>query len=344
MSRRSPRELAVTVLQYGIALLAVGWLLTQIEVGTVIDRLASLDKRTIAILLLVSLVGALAQFETWRAVLGAVTPTTRRAAASTSLVVNFVNQLLPSRLSGRLAAPFVVRSYTGLSYADAAAVTGVHTGIYAVLYGTISVLGLVAIATLESVSIGLLGLLAASTGLYLFAGTTVLLAGTNLRYLDPIVRGLASVASLLPAIGDRLAARIDGLTDMTEASTAAFRTLATDRGVWLQYGLSWAIVLVVAPAIRVGVLLAAFGVPFEPLILLPFYLVTAYSVTLLPLTPGGVGVTEATATAVFVSLGVPGSAIVPIVFIDRVFGIYLPAVLGWIPAARLDLATLSVED
>jgi hypothetical protein len=88
-------------------------------------------------------------------------------------------------------------------------------------------------------------------------------------------------------------------------------------------------------------MLTAFGVAFEPAVLLPLYLVTAYSVTLLPLTPGGVGVTEATATAVFVSLGVPSAAIVPIVFVDRLFGIYLPAVIGWYPAARLDLSALA---
>ncbi|MFB6109358.1 MAG: lysylphosphatidylglycerol synthase transmembrane domain-containing protein [Halodesulfurarchaeum sp.] len=340
MTRRTARRVAITALQYAIALLALGWLVSRVDLQAVWARLASLDGPSIAVVLGVSLLGALAQFATWQTVLRPVGSVRFRAAAGISVIVNFVNQLLPSRLSGRLAAPFVIRSKTGLSYADAAAVSGVHTGVYAVLYGSVSTLGLLAIGLHESPPIGLLGLLALSTGLYLVAGGTILLAGTNLPILDPAISRLARAANRLPAVGEALADRIDGLTDFTEASTETVRALAADGGVWLRYGLAWAVVLLVAPALRVWVMLTAFGVEFEPALLLPLYLVTAYSVTLLPLTPGGIGVTEATATAVFVSLGVPRAAIVPIVFVDRLFGIYLPALIGWYPAARLDLSAL----
>lgn len=341
MTRRTARQVAITAVQYAIALLALAWLVSQVELQTVWARLTSLAAPTVAVVLGVSLLGALAQFATWQTVLSPMGTVRFRTAASISVVVNFVNQLLPSRLSGRLAAPFVIRSKTGLSYADAAAVSGVHTGIYAVLYGGASTLGLLAIGLIEVPRLGLLGLLGISTLLYFVAGGTVLLAGSNLAILDPVVGWLGRAASHLPAVGDTLAERIHGLTDFTAASTTAFRALAVDGGVWLRYGLAWAVVLLVVPAIRVWVMLTAFGVAFEPAALLPLYLVTAYSVTLLPLTPGGVGVTEATATAVFVSLGVPSAAIVPIVFVDRLFGIYLPAVIGWYPAARLDLSALA---
>jgi uncharacterized protein (TIRG00374 family) len=56
----------------------------------------------------------------------------------------------------------------------------------------------------------------------------------------------------------------------------------------------------------------------------------------LPVTPGGVGVAEAAATAVLVGLGVPGSAAVGVVVLDRAVGVYLPALLGWLPATRFD--------
>ncbi|MFP4530193.1 MAG: lysylphosphatidylglycerol synthase transmembrane domain-containing protein [Halodesulfurarchaeum sp.] len=344
MTARSRRQVAFTVVQYGIAVLALGWLVTQVELAEAASRLAGLDRPTVLAILGVSLLGAIAQIDTWTAVLEPVQSVGIRAVASISLAVNFINQLLPSRLSGRLAAPFVVRANTGMRYADAAAASGVHTGIYAVLYGLVSTIGLLAIMVYEAPSGGLLLLLAISTGLYLLAGSIVLLAGTNLRVLDPIVAGVATILERVPRVGSTLAAWVRGLTEFTEASTRSFRKLAANRRVWVRYAASWSVVLLVAPGVRVWLMLTAFGIQFEPLLLLPLYLLTGYSVTLLPISPGGVGVTEATATAVFVTLGIPAAAIVPIIFVDRIFGIYLPAVLGWVPAARLDLSELAIGD
>lgn len=344
MTQRSPRRVAITVGQYVVALLALLWLARQIDIEAALRRVLGLDPAVIIALLAISVLGALAQFGTWSAVLQPFATVRYRSVASVSLVVNFVNQLLPSRLSGRVAAPFVIKSETGMEYADAAAASGVHTGVYAVLYGLVSTAGLVAIATLESPSLGLLAVLGASTGLYLLAGVLVMVAGSNLRVLDPALAGLASAVSYVPRVGDSLADSVRGLTDFTDASTRAFRTLARNRGMWLRYAANWSVVLLVAPAVRIWLLFSAFGVEFHPVVLLPLYLVTAYSVTLLPISPGGVGVTEATATAVFVTLGVPGAVVVPAIFVDRILGIYLPAIIGWFPAARLDLGALTADD
>jgi len=341
VARRSARALALTAAQYGVALAAFAWVLLQVEPGAVLARLGRLDPPVLAALLAVTLVGLAARFSTWQAVLAPVHPVDFRTAASTDLVVNFVNQLLPSRLSGRVAAPFVLRSQTGMAYADAAAVSGVHTGVYAVYYGLTAAAGLAIAVALTGLSAGLVLLLALSTGLYLAAGAVVLLAGTNLKLLDPLVELLAAGLARLPRVGDRAAERVRGLLAFTEASTASFRRLVADPRLWGRYAVGWAVALVLAPGLRVLLLFGALGVAFDPAVLLPLYLVTAYSVTLLPLTPGGVGVTEATATAVFVALGVPGEVAVPVVVIDRALGVYLPAVAGWYPSLGLDLSELS---
>jgi len=89
----------------------------------------------------------------------------------------------------------------------------------------------------------------------------------------------------------------------------------------------------------VFLLFGSFGVSVDPL-LLPLYLVTAYSITLLPLTPGGIGVTEATAVAVFAGLGLPEAVVIPVVFLDRFLGVYLPALVGWYPTTKLDVSVL----
>jgi uncharacterized protein (TIRG00374 family) len=333
----SRRDIAISVLQYGVGLAALAYLLSQVDIAAVSARLRATEPTVLVALVLVTVGGVLARFDTWRAV---VTPFTRiplLVAGRVDLAVNFVNQLLPSRLSGRLAAPFILKAETGIGYGDATAAAGAHTGIYAVYYGLVSAVGLVAIV--GRVSTGLLLFLALSTALYLAAGIVVLLAGMNLTALDRLVGLLSGLAQRVPRIGGALAARIRAIPDITEASADAFARISTDLRVWLRYGAGWALALVVAPGIRVWLLFLSFGAAVDPL-LLPLYLVTAYSITLLPLTPGGIGVTEATATAVFVGLGVPEAVVIPVIFLDRFLGVYLPALAGWYPTLDTDLSVL----
>ena len=333
----SRRDIAISVLQYGVGLAALAYLLSQVDIAAVSARLRATEPTVLVALVLVTVGGVVSRFDTWRAV---VTPFARiplLVAGRVDLAVNFVNQLLPSRLSGRLAAPFILKAETGIGYGDATAAAGAHTGIYAVYYGLVSAVGLVAIV--GRVSTGLLLLLALSTALYLAAGIVVLLAGMNLTALDRLVGFLSGLAQRVPRIGGALAARIRAVPDITEASADAFARISTDLRVWLRYGAGWALALVVAPGIRVWLLFLSFGAAVDPL-LLPLYLVTAYSITLLPLTPGGIGVTEATATAVFVGLGVPEAVVIPVIFLDRFLGVYLPALAGWYPTLDTDLSVL----
>ncbi|WP_092816051.1 lysylphosphatidylglycerol synthase transmembrane domain-containing protein [Halopenitus malekzadehii] len=333
MPRRTPRDVAVAALQYGLGLAALAWVLTQVPVGETLATLGRLDARTVAALLALSVAGLLGRFYSWHVLLARAGIRSIRAAASVDLTVYFLNQLLPSRLSGRVAAPFVIRSRTGLNYADATSVSGVHTGAYAVLYGIVAAIGL--LAGYSRLPTGIVLLLAISTGLYLAAGGAVLLAGTNLTLLDRLVSMLEGLATRIPRVGPAIAARVDGVRDFAAESSASFRDLAADPSVWARYAAGWTLFTVVAPGGRVLVALAALGAGFEPAALLPLYLVAAYSVTLLPLTPGGIGVTEATTTVVLVAFGVPEAVAVPVVLLDRALGVYLPALAGWYPAVGL---------
>ena len=342
VARFTPKQVALNALRYGIGVATLWWVLSQVSLTEVASLLGRLDAPTIGAIVLVSVAGVLARFYTWHVVLNRIQSVAFRAAGSTDLMVNFVNQLLPSRLSGRIAAPFVLRSRVGMSYADAAAVSGVHTGIYAVLYGATAAVGIAFAFT--RLSEGMLLLLGLSTALYAVAGAFVLLAGMNLGALDRMVESVERLLRWVPRVGSSLAERVGDASEFTAASTDAFRALARSPRVWLGYAAGWTVALVVAPGVRVWLLLGAFGVSFEPAVLLPVYLVMAYSVTLLPLTPGSIGVTEATATVVFVALGVPSGVIVPVIFIDRFLGVYLPALGGWYPSLQLDLSKLSTGE
>jgi len=333
----SRRDVAVSVLQYGLGLAALAFLLTRVDFGTVADRLQATSPAALTAICAVTVAGVVSRFDTWRAVVAPFQRVGLLTAGRVDLAVNFVNQLLPSRLSGRLAAPFILRAETGMDYGDATAAAGAHTGIYAVCYGIVSLVGVGVIV--GRVSTGLLLVLLLSTGLYLVAGVVVLLAGLNLTVLDRIVGVFAGLAAGVPRVGTAIAARIRSVPDVTAASADAFGRLSTDLGVWARYAVGWAGALVVAPGIRVFLLFGSFGVSVDPL-LLPLYLVTAYSITLLPLTPGGIGVTEATAVAVFAGLGLPEAVVIPVVFLDRFLGVYLPALVGWYPTTKLDVSVL----
>ena len=333
MARRSPRAIALTALQYTIAIAALYWLFSGIDLGAVRGLFVRLDPAVIAALVVVTVLGLLGRFDTYYVLIDRLGPARFRDAVRIDLVVNFVNQLLPSRLSGRVAAPFIIRSHTGLALSDATAVAGLHTGMFAVCYGLVSTLGLA--VALPHLSLEIALLLALSTGLYLVAGLFVLLGGANLTAFDRLLVGLRRLLARIPVVGTPVAERLEGVGGFTAESTATFRDLVVLPSVWGRYAAGWALKHVLASGVRVWLLFGAFGASVEPAVLLPLYLVVAYSVTLLPVTPGGIGITEATATVVFVALGVPGEVAASAIFLDRVLGVYLPALAGWYPSLSM---------
>jgi uncharacterized protein (TIRG00374 family) len=333
------RAWLVKTSQYLLGALALAWVLGRAEWGRVVALLGDVSLGTAVALVAVSALGLLTALWMWHVLLDSVQDTTFRAAADTGLVVLFVNHLLPSRLSGRAVAPFVVHSRTGMPYSGAIAVSGVHTGLYALLYGLVAAVGLALGA--GRLSVGLSFVLVVSTALYAAAGTLVLLAGVHLGAVERIAGGMEVLAHRVPVVGDRLSVLAGKLPAFSAASANIFHGLLSDPGAMVSYTAGFVISLLVVPGLRVWLIFESLGVGFEPALLLPVYLVMAYSVTLLPLTPGGIGVTEASATAVFVALGVPEAVVVPAIFADRVLSAYLPALVGWYPSLKLDLSGLT---
>lgn len=342
----SLRRYAGSIIRYGLGLLALAWLLSEIDVDRVLALLGEIGPSAVAVLTVVTGVGLIARVYMWHVLIAHYRQTGFLASAKTDLAVNFINQLLPSRLSGRAAAPLVLHNQTGLRYADAVAVSGVHTGLYAILYGLCSFLGILFLILGGQLALSLVGLLLLSTGLYLIAGLFVMIAGINMYLMNRFIELLDALVLRLPGatIGSRLSALVRKVPEFTEVSANSFRNLGSSWSALGGYMLGWVGSVLIGPGIRVWILLTALGTSagLDPM-LFPFYLVAAYSVTLLPLTPGGIGITEATASAVFIALGVPREIIVPVIFIDRILGVYLPALGGWYPSMQLDLSIRSTD-
>jgi len=136
---------------------------------------------------------------------------------------------------------------------------------------------------------------------------------------------------------------VSGVPEVMSKSSVGFRTMSRDARAISRFSIAWVLALVVVPGVRVYLLFVGFGVSPETPVLLPLYLITGYAVTVLPLTPGGVGVAEATSTLVFVSLGYSSAVVVPVVILDRLLGSYLPALAGWYPAVTTNFGDVRTD-
>ena len=337
MDSRSKKRL-ITGLQWGLTVLAFWYVARGVSWRETLDLLAGVDP---LILLGVAGITALefgARFSQWWVLLNGIGSTPLATVVRIDLVIKFVNHIIPSTVSGHSIAPLVVRHYTAIEWADAVTVSGLKTGLYATLYGLVALAGLGLFVT--RLPGGLAVVILLSTAMYAVVGVLVLLAGRRLELAGTLFAWLEGVVARVPKIGSRLAGLVGKLPSFTADSAARFRSLSSRPGIVVPYALGWAGTLMVFPGARVALLLTGLGGNFTPLYLLPVALVMAYSVTVLPLTPGGVGVAEASATLVFVSLGVSEELAIAVVLVDRVFGVYLPALLGAVPMGDLDLATL----
>jgi len=333
------RELLLKAVQYGIALAALAYLLAQVDIERTLSMFASLEPLVVALLLGVTAFEFLSRFSMWHVLLNGRHRTAFVTTARLDLVIKFINHVIPSKASGHSIAPLVVRHYTDHDWTESVTVAALNTGLYATLYGVVALVGLGLFVT--RLPSGLTLVVVLSTAMYLVAGVLILFAGRRLELAAGLFDWLEGLATRVPMIGGTAATLVGKLPSFTEDSAGVFRDLSTRPTVVGVYALGWTGNLVVFPGIRVLVLLDAFGTTFTPAVLLPLALVMAYSVTVLPLTPGGVGVAEASATLVLVSLGVPESAAVAAILVDRTLGVYLPALLGWLPMVDLDLGELT---
>ncbi len=330
------RGIFVSTAKYAVGIAVLTWVFYTTDVEGTLNTITQLSPVTVGLVVGISVVGVIARASTWYVLAVFFKEVNWKQLVTANLVIKFVNSLFPSRLSGRSIAPLALRHFTGIGWNEATAVTVAHTGFYAVLYGMVALFGLV--FTLPMLGPGLTALILLSVAGYMIVGGGVILVGWRLNMFNQLINSLAHLCEHLPR-GKTIAALINKFrTKLLDGSEKKFQQIAHDcRSVLFFIG-TWTIALLIIPTLRIWVLLSSIGVTGLDPILLPLYVVIAYSVTILPLTPGGIGVAEATAVTVFVALGVPEAAIVSVVFLDRVFGVYLPSLFGWIPLARTNFA------
>jgi uncharacterized protein (TIRG00374 family) len=264
--------------------------------------------------------------------------------AAIDLAAKFVNLVVPSRLGGEAVRPLLIRHHTDLDWPTATAIPLFVAGMTAMLTGVTTLFGVWSVGT--RLSLGLRTVLLLSGLGYCAVGAGVLGAGTRLQASDRLHRFLGATIESVPTVGEWLSRKITTTLATVGRAAVPLRKIATERGAVAAVAASWAGTVMLLPAARVWVLFTALGYSFDSLFVLPVALVTAYSVTLLPLTPGGIGVSEASAVLVLSALGVPTAVAGVAVSLDRLLGVYTPALLGWVPfsTTAIDELVDRVED
>lgn len=333
MKKRTRR--LIHVLQVALAVVALGWLLAKMDVSEVRTLLRMVSGETLIGIVAISMAALAPRFWLWLVLIDRGPERRFVKAGYVDLTVNLVNQFLPSRITGTSVAPVVVRRCFSIGWDRATAIAGAYTALYALGYGLVALGGFVALV--GRVEWPILAVVALATAGYLAMGTTLLGIGVRMERAEWLSASLGVIAGALPLLALEKDAVESTVTRFAADTGDAFREVVSNRRRVLLF---WAVLglFLLVPGIRVALLLADIDALIEPTVLIPLYIVAAYSVTVLPLTPGGIGISEVSATLVLMALGVPEAVAIPVVVTDRVLGVYGPALLGIYPAMRLNLA------
>jgi len=238
-----------------------------------------------------------------------------------SLIVLFTGTFSPGRLSARVSAPFVFYAVEdGRDLGFSTSVVYLHTATYLAAYGLVASLGLVLLWSTEiSASIFLLSI---PVGVYLLAGVG-LLAGARW------VAARTDAGEEAPAFPGPLSSILSGWEEVLRDQARHLKRLTARKKTLLGVLVLSAVSVSILPGLRLYVLLRGAGWSYSPWMLM-FLLPALYSVTILPISLGGIGLAEGSAVGVLTLLGMAPSLAVPVVLVDRVLAVYLPALLGWL--------------
>lgn len=216
----------------------------------------------------------------------------------------FINSFIPSRAGSLVSMPLLLKRQFDLPPRDGAVVQGTNLAIVAFLIGATGIFALV-----EYVN-------ALPTNVLLLVGSGITV---YLGFAGVVGVGHTSLVDRLP---DRLP---DVDVQFTRETGVAAMALFVSTLVFV--------------GLRFAVITTQFGVAFTPLeyVLIP---TLAYTVNVLPISLSGIGVAEATATTVLVSLGVPPSLAATIVLTDRIVSAYFPVVLSGLATSLSPIASI----
>jgi len=207
------------------------------------------------------------------------------------------NSFIPSRAGALLVFPALTDRYTPISKVEGLNVKALHFGLLGAATGVFALVAGVMFHT--SLPPELLLPLGVAIGAYFFVASGVAAA-----------RILPTSSLLNRYLPKKLAPPSEGIRRVPAVllGQAAVFVLISD---------------ILLLGVRFGLIASEMGVSF-PLTWYMLIPVLAYSISILPISIGGIGVTEATATAILISLGIDPETATVVVLLDRMLGSYIP--------------------
>lgn len=238
-----------------------------------------------------------------------------------NLIVNFAGNFLPGRFAARSTAPFIFSKLSHLNLSKSAIGVFFNTSFYLLLYGIWSLFGLSILIYRQNLKI--LWVLLIPVCVYLLAGFVALFVPTLIKkfnyktgfmktFYDWVLYYLPVPENLDEIISEDLSNTKEGILNPLRLSSLIFCFL---------------LIFSILPALRIYFILTAFGTQFSFLTLL-FGITAFYSVTILPISLGGLGIVEGTAIGVFTVMGIESHMAVAVIFADRLLAAYMPSLLG----------------
>lgn len=299
-----------------LVLILLFWLLfKQIDVSEAASNVETIGAPIILLALSTGLVAFVPRAMMWNALLGPFCDVGIKDTIKIEASVTFINQSLPSRAPILFASPLLQERFLdNISIANGIGVTVVQVMYFAVYYSLFSLVGLLFFFEYLTGYVGIAILLSilAYVSIAILLWISIHKSFRNGRlFLASIPLVKRYVEKLINEVGQ----------------SKNYSKSILGGGFLLRYGVYWISVFIFIRGIRI--LLLFEGVNYDASLSMIFLLPTlAYSVTILPISIGGLGIAELSATLVLAALGVPINIAASVVLLDRLLGSYLPNLLG----------------
>lgn len=220
-----------------------------------------------------------------------------------------INTVVPMK-AGRIGAPVLLKKIIpDINKERSIGATFFATIIYTFLYGVFTILGVFLIGLPSSI----LPAAILASGLYIGASLLMIQLGSN---------GMSHpwIEKLIQFLPNKL--KFEG-----KSVEKNLKEIATVENTGF-YSFFWILSFLPVQGLRLYLIFASLGYTFSNPLILLLLPVLAYSVTVIPISLGGVGLAEFSAYSIFVFMGVPSSIAISVAFLDRFITAYLPAMVG----------------
>ncbi len=311
-----------TALKLGFIAILFLLFLSKVDISRIISKAANIPPALLFGAFITSILAVIFHGLSWRVLINRNGNISIWNAIKARVSLIFVNHLIPAR-SGRLVAPTLIsNSSNNISLSQASGIVATDTFLYAICYGFLSLIGLICTYYILPIWISLT-LLGAILIYFIFAVIIISTTRKN-EWLGTLAEKIGNLASRLPFLSS-----LEGKgKDFVNDATGNMAELLESKRTLFIYITFLILSLSILRAFRFWILFLGIGyTSINPFILLVVP-ITAYSVTIFPISIGGIGVSEGSAVLILSILGIPTSIAITVVFLDRIIATYVPAIFG----------------